>query len=58
MNGLSRRGVLQGAAMGSALAAGNAFASPLDGERMLPPDVNGASFAAAVKELRAIVGDA
>src|SRR5688572_27979337 len=57
MSGLSRRGVLQAGAIGSALLAGRAFASPLDGERVLPPEVDSAAFATAVRELRAIVGE-
>jgi 4-cresol dehydrogenase (hydroxylating) len=57
MSVFSRRGVLQAGAMGSALLAGHAFASPLDGERVLPPEVDSAAFAAAVRELRAIVGE-
>lgn len=57
MSELSRRGVLQAGAVGSALLAGRTFATPLGGERMLPPEVDSAAFAAAVKDLRAIVGD-
>jgi 4-cresol dehydrogenase (hydroxylating) flavoprotein subunit len=58
MNGVSRRDMLRTGAVGTALlASGAAAASPLDSARMLPPDVNSAAFAAAVAELRAIVGN-
>lgn len=53
----NRRELLQAGALGTALVAGNAFASPLAGERMMPPDVDSRAFANAVRELRAIVGD-
>jgi 4-cresol dehydrogenase (hydroxylating) len=56
MSDLSRRDMLRAGAVGAALVAGNAVASPLDGPRMLPPKMSKAAFAAAVAELRAIVG--
>lgn len=57
MSTISRRDVLRAGAAGSMLAAGAAMASPLDGPRMLPRDLDAGRFAQAVKELRAIVGD-
>ncbi|MCP5397159.1 MAG: FAD-binding oxidoreductase [Sphingomonadaceae bacterium] len=57
MSGFSRREVMRVGAVGSAMVAGAAVASPLNGPRMLPEELDKDSFAAAVKELRAIVGD-
>ncbi len=58
MSAISRRDVLRAGAAGSMLvAASGAVASPLDGPRMLPRDMDKGAFAAALKELRAIVGD-
>ena len=58
MTGVNRRGVLQIGALGTASLAAVAMASPLDGTRMLPDKIAPDQFRAAVKELRAIVGDA
>ena len=57
MSAVSRRDVLQAGALGSALLAGKAFASPLDSLRVLPPGLDKGNFAAALRELRAIVGE-
>ncbi len=57
MSGVSRRDMLVGGAAGTALMATGAIASPLNGPRMLPPELDKDSFAAAVRELKAIVGD-
>lgn len=58
MNGVSRRGLLQVGALGTAALAAAAVASPLDGTRMLPEKIDPDQFRAAVKALREIVGDA
>jgi 4-cresol dehydrogenase (hydroxylating) flavoprotein subunit len=57
MTDISRRHLLQAGALGTAALAATAAASPLDGPRMLPDALPPARFAAAIKELRAIVGD-
>ncbi len=57
MSGVSRRDMLVGSAAGTALMATGAIASPLNGPRMLPPELDKDSFAAAVRELKAIVGE-
>lgn len=57
MTGISRRDVIRTGAVGAALIGGRAaFASPLDGPRQLPAHLDAGAFAAAVKELRAVVG--
>lgn len=56
MSDLSRRDMLRVGAIGTALVAGRAIASPLDGPRMLPPQVDKSAFASALEELRGIVG--
>lgn len=57
MTGVSRRDLIRAGAAGAALASARAaFASPLDGPRMLPPGLQGDRFAAALAQLRAIVG--
>ena len=58
MNGVNRRGILQMGAIGTASLAAAAVASPLDDARMLPHAIAPDQFRAAVKQLRAIVGDA
>jgi 4-cresol dehydrogenase (hydroxylating) len=57
MTDVSRRGILQIGALGTASLAAAAVASPLDGARMLPEKIAPDQFRTAVKELRAIVGD-
>jgi len=55
---VSRRDIIRGGALGAAaFAATQAVASPLDGTRILPAHLDAGRFAAAVKELRAIVGN-
>lgn len=56
MSGFSRRDLLRTGAAGAAAYAARATASPLDGPRMLPAQLDKGAFAAAVGELRAIVG--
>jgi 4-cresol dehydrogenase (hydroxylating) len=56
MTGISRRDVIRTGAVGAAMLGSSAFASPLDGPRQLPAHVDAGRFAAAVKELRAVVG--
>jgi 4-cresol dehydrogenase (hydroxylating) len=56
MSGISRREILCAGAVGSALLAGQAIASPLGGPRMMPASMDRDVFAAALKDLRAIVG--
>ncbi len=56
MSGISRRDILAAGAVGSSLVAARAFATPLDGTRMLPKRMSRSTFATAVKELQAIVG--
>ena len=51
MTDVSRRGILQIGALGTALLAAAAVASPLDGARMLPEKIAPDQFRAAVKEL-------
>ncbi|RKF17674.1 FAD-binding oxidoreductase [Altericroceibacterium spongiae] len=57
MNGFSRRDMLRAGAVGSAVMASQALASPLNGTRMLPAEMDRDVFAAAIKELRSIVGN-
>lgn len=57
MSIVSRRDVLQVGTLGTAALAASSVASPLDGSRMLPEKLSPQQFAAAVRELRAIVGD-
>jgi 4-cresol dehydrogenase (hydroxylating) len=57
MTEVTRRDIIRGGAAGAAaIAASAAAASPLDGARVLPAHLDAGRFAAAVKELRAIVG--
>lgn len=56
MTGISRRDVIRTGAVGAALMSTRAFASPLDGPRQLPAHLDAGAFAAAVKELRVVVG--
>jgi 4-cresol dehydrogenase (hydroxylating) len=56
MSGFSRRDLLRTGAAGAAAYAAGANASPLDGTRMLPAQLDKGAFAAAVAELRAVVG--
>ncbi|MBF9152088.1 FAD-binding oxidoreductase [Novosphingobium jiangmenense] len=56
MTGISRRDVIRTGAVGAAMLGSSAFASPLDGPRQLPAHLDKGVFAAAVKELRAVVG--
>ena len=56
MTGVSRRDLIRTGAVGAALLGSGAFASPLDGPRQLPAHLDKGAFAAAVKELRAVVG--
>lgn len=56
MTALSRRNLLQAGALGTAALAASGVASPLDGPRMLPKALPADRFAAAVTELRGIVG--
>ncbi len=56
-DGISRREILRAGAIGSAIVGANAVLSPLAHARMLPQDMDRDVFAAACKELRAIVGD-
>lgn len=58
MSAISRRDLLQVGALGAAALAASAVASPLDGARMLPAQLSADQFASALRELRAIVGDA
>ena len=58
MSTVSRRDILQAGALGTAALAASSVASPLDGPRMLPERLAPDEFTAAVRELRAIVGDA
>ena len=57
MTEISRRSILQAGALGAAALAASAVASPLDRTRMLPGKLSPSVFAAAVRELRGIVGD-
>lgn len=56
MSGFSRRELLRTGAAGAAAYAASATASPLDGARMLPAQLDKGAFAAAVAELRGVVG--
>jgi len=56
MNGFSRRDVIRTGAVGAAMMGSGAFASPLDGPRQMPAHLDKSVFAAAVRELRAVVG--
>ncbi|MEH3107722.1 MAG: FAD-binding oxidoreductase [Sphingomonas fennica] len=58
MTDVSRRDLIRAGVGAAAALAAPAVASPLDGARVLPPNLGSAAFAAAVRELRAIVGDA
>jgi 4-cresol dehydrogenase (hydroxylating) len=54
---ISRREILRAGAAGSMIVGAGAALSPLAHARMMPQDMDRGLFAAAVKELRAIVGD-
>ena len=56
MTGLTRRDLIRTGAVGAALMGAGAMASPLDGPRQLPAHLDKGAFAAAVAELRAVVG--
>jgi len=60
MSEITRRDIMRagihGGAIAATMAASQAVASPLDGPRILPAHLDADRFAAAVKELRAIVG--
>jgi len=56
MSGFSRRDLIRTGAAGAAAFAAGAKASPLDSARMLPAQLDKSAFAAAVGELRAVVG--
>ena len=57
MSAFSRRDLIRaGAAIGTAAAGAQSIASPLDGPRVLPAHLDKGVFAAAVRDLRAIVG--
>lgn len=56
MTAISRRDVIRTGAVGAAMLGSSAFASPLDGPRQLPVHLDKGAFAAAVKELRAVIG--
>ncbi|MBX9664902.1 FAD-binding oxidoreductase [Novosphingobium sp.] len=56
MTGVTRRDLIRTGAVGAALMGSSAFASPLDGPRQLPAHLDKGVFAAAVAELRAVVG--
>ncbi len=57
MSDVTRRDLIRTGLGGAAALAAPAVASPLGGPRSLPPGVGSAAFAAAVRDLRAIVGD-
>ncbi|MEO0031662.1 MAG: hypothetical protein RIS94_1420 [Pseudomonadota bacterium] len=57
MTGLSRRDLIRTGAVGAAMLGSSAFASPLDGPRQLPAHLDKGAFAAALRDLRAVVGD-
>lgn len=56
MSDFSRRDLLRTGAVGAATYAAGAAASPLDSARMLPAKLDKGAFAAAVSELRKVVG--
>jgi len=56
MSGFSRRDLIRTGVAGAAAYAAGASASPLDGPRMLPGQMDKSAFAAAVRDLRAVVG--